>query len=301
MVGLELQGEPPPSEAFAYWRAIFLSGDVGFAIMFVLEPLLRLLVLRSLVCRVWLNYIDMIAGVSCAIEVVWFFQKTSSGYQEALFLLRILRIGKLFRALKLLGLASSLSPLQLLVKCLQASRGMLFWTFCLLSLLQAVAAIVLNIFAVQYCNDRSQSLATREEVFLYYGTFTRSFLTMFEVMFANWGPACRVVVEDISEWFAIFFLLYRNVVNSVFVQQTMKTASSDEDLAFKQKEKDKALYNRKVKKLFQNIDVSGDGSINLEEPATRCVLSPFKVRAELCKDTFAREATELQGVKWFRV
>ena len=58
---------------------------------------------------------------------------------------------------------------------------------------------------------------------------------------------------------------------------------------------------RKVKKLFQNIDVSGDGSINLEEPATRCVLSPFKVRAELCKDTFAREATELQGVKWFRV
>ena len=36
----------------------------------------------------------------------------------------------------------------------------------------------------------------------------------------------------------------RNVVNSVFVQQTMKTASSDEDLAFKQKEKDKALYNR---------------------------------------------------------
>ena len=29
-----------------------------------------------------------------------------------------------------------------------------------------------------------------------------------------------------------------NVVNAVFVQQTMKTASSDEDLAFKQKEKD---------------------------------------------------------------
>ena len=32
-----------------------------------------------------------------------------------------------------------------------------------------------------------------------------------------------------------------NVVNAVFVQQTMKTASSDEDLAFKQKEKDIAM------------------------------------------------------------
>ena len=52
----------------------------------------------------------------------------------------------------------------------------------------------------------------------------------------------------------MFFLLYRcvfgfallNVVTSVFVQQTMKTANSDEELAFKQKEKDKALYNRSL-------------------------------------------------------
>ena len=34
------------------------------------------------------------------------------------------------------------------------------------------------------------------------------------------------------------FMLRLNVVNAVFVQQTMKTASSDEELAFKQKERD---------------------------------------------------------------
>ena len=34
----------------------------------------------------------------------------------------------------------------------------------------------------------------------------------------------------------------RQVVNAVFVQQTMKTASSDEELAFKQKEKDIAAH-----------------------------------------------------------
>mmetsp|Transcript_53629 Transcript_53629/g.125814 ORF Transcript_53629/g.125814 Transcript_53629/m.125814 type:complete len:181 (-) Transcript_53629:250-792(-) len=45
----------------------------------------------------------------------------------------------------------------------------------------------------------------------------------------------------------------------------MKTATSDEELAFKQKEKDIAQYNRKVRKLFQTIDSSGDGAINLEE------------------------------------
>ena len=28
-------------------------------------------------------------------------------------------------------------------------------------------------------------------------------------MFANWAPPCRVLVENVSEWFSIFFLIYR--------------------------------------------------------------------------------------------
>ena len=31
----------------------------------------------------------------------------------------------------------------------------------------------------------------------------------FEILFANWSPPCRILVDDISEWFAIFFLIYR--------------------------------------------------------------------------------------------
>jgi len=100
-------------------------------------------------------------------------------------------------------------------------------------------------------------------------------------MFANWSPPCRVLVEHVSEWFSIFFLLYRcvlgfavlNVVNAVFVQQTMKTASSDEDIAVKQREKDITQYNRKVKKLFATMDSSGDGAINFEE-FSKLVKSP---------------------------
>ena len=36
------------------------------------------------------------------------------------------------------------------------------------------------------------------------------------------------------------------VVNAVFVQQTMKTASSDDEIAFKQKQKDVDTYTRSV-------------------------------------------------------
>lgn len=38
-----------------------------------------------------------------------------------------------------------------------------------------------------------------------------------------------------------------------------KTASSDEELAFKQKERDIALYTRKVRKLFQSMDDAWTG------------------------------------------
>lgn len=31
----------------------------------------------------------------------------------------------------------------------------------------------------------------------------------FEILFANWSPPCRILVDDISEWFSIFFLIYR--------------------------------------------------------------------------------------------
>ena len=47
------------------------------------------------------------------------------------------------------------------------------------------------------------------EVFRYYGTFTKTLLTMFEVLFANWAPACRVLMDNVSEWYSTVFIIYR--------------------------------------------------------------------------------------------
>ena len=32
--------------------------------------------------------------------------------------------------------------------------------------------------------------------------------------FANWSPPCRVLVDNISEWFSLFFLVYRHPAKS---------------------------------------------------------------------------------------
>ena len=33
-----------------------------------------------------------------------------------------------------------------------------------------------------------------------------------EILFANWSPPCRVLVDNVSEWFSIFFLVYRCII-----------------------------------------------------------------------------------------
>eukprot|EP00434_Breviolum_minutum_P016746 symbB.v1.2.014769.t1/scaffold1084.1/size139254/8 len=245
----------------------FQNGDYVFTAFFTLDVLVRIIVLKWKFWKVCMNYVDALVTVAAIVEILLVTTMNSA------FLFRLLRIGKLARALRLVTMSNTLASLELLTKCLIASVDMLFWTFCLLACVQCVAGMLISGLVRDFIENESNDKTYREEVYRYYGTFSRTFLSMFEILFANWGPPCRVLVENVNEWFSLFFLLYRcvvgfallNVVNAVFVQQTMKTASSDEELAFKQKERDIALYTRKVRKLFQSMDDSGDGALNLQE------------------------------------
>jgi len=98
-------------------------------------------------------------------------------------------------------------------------------------------------------------------------------LTMFEIMLANWGPPCRVLVNKVDEAFALGFIFYRcyagfavlNVINAVFIQQTLKVAQNDKEIMIKQKMKAQEDYVRKLKALFWQLDTSGDGLISWDE------------------------------------
>ncbi|CAJ1450529.1 unnamed protein product, partial [Effrenium voratum] len=272
--GLLLAGA---SVELSSWDQVYVLGDYIFTGLFILDAGIRMAVLRQDFWTSRLNYVDIAVNLACVAEIIasYAMDSTNSSF------LRLVKIAKLARALRMFSMDSVLASLQLLLKCLLASSNMLFWSFLLLSFVQGVAAIVVSILCRDYLVDANAEIGLRQAVHLYYGTFTRSFLTMFEVLFANWGPPCRVLVDNVSEWFSVFFLLYRcvlgfavlNVVNAVFVQQTMKTASSDDEIAFKQKQKDVDTYTRKVKKLFQSMNLSGDGAINFQEFA-KLVESP---------------------------
>lgn len=84
------------------------------------------------------------------------------------------------------------------------------------------------------------------------------------MLFANWAPACRVLIDNVSEWYSLVFIFYRcfvgfavlNVVNAVFVQSTMKVAQVDEELVAKEKSRTQDAYQRRITALFRQARVS---------------------------------------------
>eukprot|EP00930_Biecheleria_cincta_P001177 TRINITY_DN102344_c0_g1_i1.p1 TRINITY_DN102344_c0_g1~~TRINITY_DN102344_c0_g1_i1.p1 ORF type:complete len:677 (-),score=119.31 TRINITY_DN102344_c0_g1_i1:514-2511(-) len=251
--------------SFPQIRRLFFVGDKAFTAVFILDVLVRISFLRWEFWKSAMNWLDLAVTAASVVELL-------PVDAVDLNVLRLVRVGKVARSLRMVTITTSLHSLQLLIKCLWASFDMLFWSFCLLTVIQCVAGIVVSLLAQSYMQDEQVDPEARRQVFRYYGTFTRTFLTMFEILFANWAPACRILVET-NESFSLFFLIYRcvigfavlNVVNAVFVQQTLKTASSDEELQFRQKQIEVDKYTRKVRQFFKTIDESGDGAITFDE------------------------------------
>jgi len=96
---------------------------------------------------------------------------------------------------------------------------------------------------------------------------------MFEITLANWVPPCRLLMDNISVWYAVFFMVYKlsvgfavvNVINAVFIQQTMKVAATDESILVMQKEQQSQKYQARLKRVFSQLDTSGNGFFTWEE------------------------------------
>merc|ERR1712232_1097232 len=113
----------------------------------------------------------------------------------------------------------------------------------------------------------------REELFLRYGTVSRSFLSACEMALGNWGPPTWMVVNHVSEWFMPLILAFKltagfavlNVVNAVFLRQTMKCADTIDEFTINARAKARANFSSMLLELFQQMDQSGDGLLSKDE------------------------------------
>jgi len=150
---------------------------------------------------------------------------------------------------------------------------MLFWSVVVLALVQMMIAFTLQQLVEGYILDDQNPEDRRKEVYMFYGTFARSLLSMFEITLGNWMVPARALVENISEWYMIFSLAHKlvigfsvvSVLTGVFIQETFKVATTDDRVMMMSKERARKIHAEKMAMLFAAADQDGDGFIDFEE------------------------------------
>merc|ERR1719422_2083233 len=104
------------------------------------------------------------------------------------------------------------------------------------------ALVMCQLLTVMVFADSEQSLELKQQLWPYFGTFTRSLFTMFEITFGGW-EVIRLLSEHVHVIFMGLTVIYKlgvgvmilGVINGVFMQETFKAASLDDGIMVRQK------------------------------------------------------------------
>lgn len=268
--GFDLKDPQSPRPAADTWpgaEVAFFYCNIVFNTLFTIELFLRVGAHRCSSLKsgwIWFDVIVVSVGI---VDIV---------AQDALAfnpgMMRVIRLVRLVRLLKVFQAMSSFDSLFLLLKAMHASQQALIWSFLILGLCQLVVGLFLCQLVQDFIADDTNSQEARIKIFQFFGTFSRSMLTMFEVTMANWVPSCRALAYEVSEFFIIFYIFYRcmfcfavlKVIAAVFITETNRVLEHDDELTVMKADREKRLFLHKVVKAFHKIDTEGRGKFGWE-------------------------------------
>lgn len=244
-------------------KLTFFISAILFNALFFIELCLRVAANRWRSIRsgwIWFDAVIVAVGVTDIVAQGDFAINPS--------MMRVLRLVRLVRLLKVFQAMSSFDSLFLLLKAIYASRQALVWSFLILGLVQLVVGLFLCQFLQEFINDDNEEIEPRRITFKYFGTFSNSMLTMFEITLANWIVPCRALVDNVSDWFIAFFIIYRcmfgfailRVIAAVFITETNRVLEQDDELTIMKRNREKNLFKNKLETTFRTIDPEGVGT-----------------------------------------
>jgi len=276
---LNYEGAKPADMVWPGWAVFFNVSELVFGSIFLLECILKLVILKRRFCTIW-NCFDLM------VVLVWCFDRmVTMVVMPDPTILRIARIARIIRLVRVVQCAKCFDSLHVLIKSIEASVGVLVWSLLLLFLLTIVITMVVSQLLQGFIECETNDLATRRLIFGRWGNLSRSLVTMFEITFANWGPPCWELIDNVGEWWGIFVLVHKmtcgfavvQVIISVFIQQTFKVTSRDEEVMIKEKDAASAACIKSLDRLFNELDESGDGHISFHEFST--VMSSNRIKS----------------------
>jgi hypothetical protein len=267
VVGFETFGWREPKDAWLHMSAILPIMEYVFGTIFCLECVLKLIVYkRRFLYSAW-NLFDLVVVVS------WILEQASTVLPIPTLILRLARLTKMMRLVRLTRTVEFADTLNLITVALRHSLSATVWSLCLLGLISMLLALCMNYGTKAYVEDPDIDEERRIEIFIYFGTFWRSLLSMVEVTVGNWVPIARMLQEYMSGWLAVVAVIYRllmevavlKVVAGVFLHETFRVTKSDSELMIRGAMREEKIFKEKIADLFAEVDTNHDGTLSKDE------------------------------------
>jgi hypothetical protein len=248
---------PPPygyeSEWF-YTEDVFLVVDLFLGVAFSVELVVKMMASHVFwFVSAW-NWLDFF------IVVAYWLDNQGTRLPFPPLLGRLLRLFKIARLARVVKMMSAFDALRVLLATLKQCFGIAFWSLTVLSVPITMGCLVMNVLTKQYILSGADE-GSREDMWEYFGTFTRSMVTMMEISIANWVPVVRKVQGTLGEPAAFCVIVYVLIVNfcmlkvvtGVFLQQTYQASAEDDELMVMKKIRETKVFHRKMKLLFKRL------------------------------------------------
>jgi len=182
-------------------------------------------------------------------------------------LLKILRLIRLLRVLRIIRLFRFFKELSLLAQGILAALQAMSWSALLI-------IVVLYVSAVLMTSTLGRSTTSEgSEIPKWFGSLGSSLFTLFQLMtLEDWPGVVRESMEQERLLFAFFlpFMMFTNfamlnVITAVVCEKVFTIARAEATMEARRTEKKRNMLLRKIKQLFDEIDIDSSKELELEE------------------------------------
>lgn len=238
-----------------------------FGVLFAIELVIRLAVLKCDMLRDPLSWVDIISVFFWVVERV-----LPDLVSFNTMMIRVARLVRLARFIRIVRFVNAFQKLYLLVQSIKSSFQALLWSSAVLFLGEFIIALVIQISLSDFLRNGDLSETKREERFQYYGTFTGALLSQFELLLGNWYTITRVLMYNSEAW-AMFGVVHQlmlgfaviEVMTGVLIRETFQVASLDDGIMTAEQRLAVKMNTEKLRTFFLNADVDGNGLLDVDE------------------------------------
>jgi len=295
------------------WGVFFQVIEHLFCVYFFGELSLRIMATGKKYFRQTSNWVDIIC-VSFAVIDLWIGQAIVEIYALAtgsvlrinlpnIAVVRLVRFAKLAKVLRIIRVMKVFTQLRVLVMSVVNSVGALGWSVVLLTITQSIAAILMTQLVQEVITDEEHPYELRKECYHYFGRFSHSMLTMYQLTLAPgaWAKAGRMLIFEVSPLYALFFIPWGwcvpfallRVISAMFLKQTLAIAANDPETAITERVKKREGDIRKLRSIFNRADTDHGGFMDqnefdvlLQDPHLKTFLSVMELEVTDVKGLF---------------